>query len=621
MLLGFRSAAGLLAIVGLALMALAAAPGRADARFDAPPAATNQPLHVERTATFETICDRNHYLTSPSGGLVAAFRSDLVGGRGPFLGPPDEAAFAPIDCLTGETCAGWIRVVADQPITGVSLDDHAMTIRVHGVGLFRIDLDGTVRQLASISEDPCRSTDLYVGGCARRLVNAGAPPWAFDPGREAPQRRTFGYAGEAGETACDEAEICLQWPTPEKVGLVPRASGGLVALADGRLLLSPAERETACKDLGPDCLIGEFAPLLDARTGAYVAPLSADALAARSGDHADLITFAFRLPGSDLTLLGVGDDRASRRIVLRSPSGDRVRACPVRPITLPPFLAGAKIYAPAQAEGRVRRVSIGPASHSLTLFVDRPARPGQGTVVNFAGGPMAAVDLGRDAIEVTAVNAGAVVVRPVISGQDGLTDGAWRRLRSGGKAALEADVEALETELADQVRYPRPLILTGNSFGALPLRLMLERGRLAVDGVILGVPMTAYRSPEDLVETMKRMSGGDLPEAVRPQMAAAIRRNRLFVDRAFGEGVGAGQPFRQWIDAFDACLLPPGSRVYLASNDTKVSWTPPTRCAGPTVTTLPGDHDLALNGSGFSKLMEQVLPAMLHGKPSPDIGR
>jgi hypothetical protein len=584
------------------------------------PAELLQPLHVVRSAAFEEICDRNHYLVSPSGALAAVFRSDLVGGRGPFVGSSDEAAFASIDCLKGGTCGGWVRVVADRPITGVSLDDRAMTIRVHGVGTYRIDLEGNVRRVASSLEDPCRSADFYVGGCEQRLVNAGAPSWAFDPGRDEPRRRSFGYAPvvEAGEAACEEVEICRWWPTPERVGLVPRRGGGLVVLADGRLQLSLPEREATCKDQGPECLTGEFVPLLDARSGAYISPVPADAFKTKSGGHADVINFAFRLHRSSLILLGIGEDEASRRVVLRSPLGDTVRTCPARPVKLPPFLTGAKFFTPSRAQGRRQRVSIGSAQRPVTLFVDRPDRLGQGTVVNFTGGPMTPVEFGRDAIEIAAVNANATVVRPVISGQDSLTDGAWGRLRSGGKSALEADVEALETELADRAKYPRPLILTANSFGALPLRVVLERGRLDVARAILVVPMTTYRTPEELVETMKRLAGGEFPKAVRPQLAAATRRNQLFADRAFGDGVQVGQPFRQWIDAFDACLLPTGSRVYLASNDTKVTWTPPTRCAGPAVMTLPGDHDLIMIGRAFSTEMQQVLPAMLRGEPPPE---
>ncbi len=582
------------------------------------------PLHVERGAPFEEVCDQNHYLTSPSGALVATFKADLVGGRGPFGGTFLQAAFAPIDCLTGgsATCAGWVRIMANDPITGVSADDQGVTVRIRD-GLYHVNLDGDIRRLAGPREDPCATADFYLAGCERILVNGGSPSWAPTPGQGLSRRQSFGYGAPVGTgasggvTTCDMLDICRRWPEPEAVGLVPTDGGGFSALANGRLLLSSDDRKSACLDQGQACLTGEFLPVLDTQTGDQVGVISADALASQSGDHADVVNFAFQAAKSQLTILGVGENEASRRLILRTSRGEVVRACPARPIKLPPFLAGARPFVAPKAEGRRQRVMTGSDERPLTLLVDRPTHPGRGTLVNFAGGPMASVEFLRDALDITAVNAGAVAVRPVVSGQDGVIDGSWARLRLNGKAALEADVEALEKELADRERYPRPLVLAANSFGALPLRLALERGHLDVAGVVLIVPMTAYRSPADLAAAMTQKAGGTLPASVQAGLADRIRRGQLFSDRAFGQDVGENQAFRRWIDAFDPCLFPPGSRVYLASNDIKVAWPKATRCQGPAVTTLPGDHDLIMIGAGFSAEIERVLPAMLGARSTP----
>lgn len=573
--------------------------------------ADEAPLLYARTgAPFEEICDANHYLVSPTGGLTAAFGAGIVGVRGPFAGSVYEAAFAPSDCLSGP-CAGWVKVSAMAPITGVSLDETSMTVRLHGGGVFRVGLDGKVAQIATVADDPCRAAGYYVGGCARLMVNDGAPEAALRSTFEGPSRRVFGYAeAVAGPTAsrrihCDAPELCGLWPTPIEVALIASA-GTTLPLAKGRLLLTRTEREQACRDQGPDCPTGEFVPLLDGRTSAYVAPMSAEML--KTGRHADVVSFAFRVPGG--VLLGVGDGVDTRRVVLTSAAGQVSRACPRRLPTLPAGWS-VKVFTPPSARAERRRVMAGSVERPLSLFIDRPQVPARGTLVYFDGGPGGAPEFGQGAVDVTAVNLGAVVVRAGVAGQDGLSDGAWQRLAAGGRDALDADLAALEDELADQARYPRPLILAGDSFGALPLRVALERGRLKPDHVILSVPMTAYRSPADMVRADEARMGRPYPDGLRPRIEASVARSQLTHDRVFGPELAAGRPFRTWMDAFDACLLPPGSRVYLAQADDRVAWTPPTACAGPTVVTLPGSHDLALGGADYWAEIEKVLPAML----------
>lgn len=577
-------------------------------------ATTEDAIRVDRSVAFEEVCDQNHYLSSPQEKLIAAFRGDLVGARGPFGGHAEELAFAPVDCLLGPgtSCSGWTRVTAQRAITGVKVDEVSITIRVQGEGLYRIGLDGTAAKLSSTGDDPCRDVDFFIGGCALKLINTASPDWAFDLGPGVPRRQSFGFSaasGQAGVRTCTKDEVCRFWPMSEQVGLLPADNGRVVALANGRVILDEPSRRAVCDGQDINCPTGEFIPVIDAHSGFYLGAISSDGLDASPPPHSHVVNFAFTLPGRALTVFGIGDDAHSRRIVVRAKNGETSRTCPARPLQLPPFLTGARVFKPPVAESERHRITIGPASRRATLYVDHPKNQAHGTLVNFAGGPLSSVEYLRDAIDVTALNLGAIVVRPVVSGQDSLGDGAWKRLRLEGRKALESDIAALELELSDRKKYPRPLIIAANSFGALPLRLVLERRRLDVAHVILSIPMTAYRAPEDIIAAQEAAIGRRIAD--RARVDTYVKRNRLFAARAFGEGIERGRPFRTWIDAFDPCQLPRGSKVYLASNDTKVSWPQPSSCDGPDVKTFGGDHDLIMVGREYWTEIEKTLPAML----------
>ncbi|MDG2527895.1 hypothetical protein [Caulobacter endophyticus] len=189
------------------------------------------PLRLHLQAGFEEICDQNQYVESEDGRLVAVFRSGEIAERGPFKGRANEAAFASSDCLTSDeaACGGWVRVVADRPITGLSLDGGSMDVRVEGEGVYRVFPDGAVQHVAGVDEEPCQGVEFYVAGCLG--------PSRLDP--------------------------------------PPAAS-------------APGGR--------------------------------------------DLLSFSFRMAGQDLTLLGLGGDAASRRVVVRSGLGTIERACPASPV-------------------------------------------------------------------------------------------------------------------------------------------------------------------------------------------------------------------------------------------------------------------------------------------------
>ncbi len=130
------------------------------------------PLRLDREVEFEAICDQNQYLRSEDGRSMAVFQNAALTGRGPFGGRPNEAAFASADCLTEDKdhCGGWTLVVANGPITGVSLDGRSMSVRVAGEGVYRVFLDGGMRHEASIDEEPCQGVAFYVGGCGTAEV-------------------------------------------------------------------------------------------------------------------------------------------------------------------------------------------------------------------------------------------------------------------------------------------------------------------------------------------------------------------------------------------------------------------------------------------------------------------
>jgi hypothetical protein len=246
----------------------------------------------------------------------------------------------------------------------------------------------------------------------------------------------------------------------------------------------------------------------------------------------------------------------------------------------------------------VERRALGERYGQVTVLRHVPRdREATGTFVFFRGGPLGRTRPGLDAETRIAFSLGAVVVTTEVSGAGTTATDAWSRLRSQGVEALARDARLLELEFADTERYPRPLVLAGSSFGALPVRMLLQRGRLQPSGVLLTAPMTAYVSPYEISPP----TGAD-PEPIQRYWT----RSTHFHERAFGFQHTGTSALRRWIDAFDPCIFPEQTLVITSPTDRRSAW-PRSICYRGAVLDVAGAHDLLHLSPEFRSGVESFL--------------
>lgn len=564
---------------------------------------------------FDEVCAFNTYAASSSGETLGLSSSPL-NHHGPFSGHDMVAAFGSTACLVGDPTRcerGWLKATSREPITGVSVTDQHGDIRLRSGRTFRISFSANPR----LEEIPsgggeCARTTFSVGAICDFRIRDGLARGEDDA--------QFAYSTPFNHRklrrpvidGCARSRTCRTWPRREHLAFAPSLDFGRgVALYAGLLDLSDAQRRRIC-DQGDNrrCMTSEMRPVLDLRTGAIREIISAehfDGSRPSSDLQRNWLNFAFASPDLGIRIAGLGTDADHRSVVVDTGAARRIHSCPAPTINLP---ANARVWTAPRAapmQGLQRRV-LGRGNHRLNLFVNAPVAEARGTIVSFGGGPASYPIYDRDPIDLIGQAVGAVVVRPEMSGSANLALDAWSRLRLQGLSALERDISLLETELADESRYPRPLLVAGFSFGVLGARLLVERQNTDVQQLTLVAPMTRYVSPRDILTGTLLGSSGQAPP---PAIEAAILRNNAFHRLAFGIDPAAPEASRlaRWINSFDPCSLPAHTTIYLATRDDRISWPTnrATHCFSGRVHSFRATHDLLSTNQQFLQQLETDL--------------
>lgn len=393
---------------------------------------------------------------------------------------------------------------------------------------------------------------------------------------------------------CDEASACANWPALADLSFAVTAEGtALRPLFRGRVEATPVERAALCRRTRDRrrCQTSEVSPVLDVLSGQIAQLERADRFAAEFGYHDGAIMWARRSSSNGLTVYKTGPAGPQQRLIVEQNGARRVIEVPRQGgrLWVSPTGQMAMVFegeadhhdagiAPPEFSRQVIVVDQHPA---MNIYVHRPTTPPTGTVLAIPGGPLTDVMawLGTP-IPQTAAALGAVVVVAEPAGSFNLSLGQWRRLRTDGARALDDDARALAEELRDTRKYPRPLIVAGQSLGALTVDALFRQpdlaNRIAASAVILSIPATRYVDLRTFVQD-------------EDDLMSAQRFHRL------GMGIGGPNPsslLERW-NSYDPCSWPIPTAAIIATQDLIAPWSAmPNACGLRTIPVDSGHNDM-----------------------------